>query len=291
MFYDVTLRMSCSFGEHPASGRQILRVTPKAVAGRQRVIACAVDFLPRPAERSDGQDFFGNIVVEAAYQNAWREIAFVVNARVSRTMEAAALDLSPRLDALGGAVERHRGLGPQSPLHFTGPSIRIQPDEAIARYARDQLRPGMTVFEAVQAINTALFRDMQFDAEATDVDTAASTAFAHRRGVCQDFTHIMITALRSLGIPAGYVSGLLRTKPPEGVARLEGADAMHAWVMAWCGEDAGWIELDPTNGIVVANEHILVAMGRDYSDVAPVSGVLKTTGVQDIEQAVDVVAL
>ncbi|MGL5115289.1 MAG: transglutaminase-like domain-containing protein, partial [Beijerinckiaceae bacterium] len=95
----------------------------------------------------------------------------------------------------------------------------------------------------------------------------------------------------SIGIPAGYVSGLLRTIPPEGMPRLEGADAMHAWVTAWCGDDAGWLEFDPTNGIVVANDHILVAVGRDYSDVAPVSGVLKTTGVQKIEQAVDVVSL
>jgi transglutaminase-like putative cysteine protease len=132
---------------------------------------------------------------------------------------------------------------------------------------------------------------MGFDSDATDVNTPASAAFALRSGVCQDFAHIMITALCSVGIPAGYVSGLLRTKPPEGKPRLEGADAMHAWVMAWCGEEAGWQEFDPTNGIIVANEHILIAVGRDYADVAPVSGVLKTTGSQEIDHAVDVIPL
>ncbi len=86
---------------------------------------------------------------------------------------------------------------------------------------------------------------MRFDPEATHVDTPAGEAFANRHGVCQDFTHVMITALRAIGVPAGYVSGFLRTIPPEGQPRLEGADAMHAWVTAWCGEEAGWVELDP----------------------------------------------
>ncbi len=291
MLYDVTLRMAYRFGAHAASGRQILRVTPPTVQGRQRVIACTVDFQPRPMERGDGRDFFDNITVEAAYANARREIAFVVQARVNRMVETTGLDLSPRLDALPAAIERYRDLGPRSPQHFTGRSIRIQPDPAIAAFARDQLTPEMTVVEAVSAVNVALFNTLRFDADATDVNTPASVAFAHRRGVCQDFTHIMITALRAIGIPAGYVSGLLRTRPPEGSPRLEGADAMHAWVMAWCGENPGWVEFDPTNGILVANDHILVAIGRDYADVSPVSGVLKTTGTQSIDQAVDVIAL
>jgi transglutaminase-like putative cysteine protease len=259
------------------------------VPGRQRVIACALDLEPRPVERSDGQDFFGNATVETAYRSAWREIAFTVSARVSRTVETAALNLSPALESLPGAIDRHRDLGPRSPLHFIGASVRIQQDAAISRYVRSVLRPRMTVFEAATALNIALSEDMSFDADATDVDTPAASAFAERKGVCQDFSHIMITGLRAIGVPAGYVSGLLRTRPPEGRPRLEGADAMHAWVMAWCGEDAGWQEFDPTNGIVVANEHIQIAVGRDYSDVAPVSGVLKTTGAQEIEQAVDVI--
>src|SRR5438445_2505899 len=104
---------------------------------------------------------------------------------------------------------------------------------------------------------------------ATTVQTRASDAFALKRGVCQDFSHIMIAGLRGLGIPAGYVSGFLRTIPPKGKPRLEGADAMHAWVKAWCGRDAGWQEFDPTNGIRASNDHITVGYGRDYSDVAP----------------------
>ena len=291
MLYDVTLRIAYSFGQNAASGRQVLRVMPKELPGRQHIVAATLDFTPRPSERLDGVDFFGNPVVEAVYPSVWHEIALAVHVRVRRTAEAPALDLSPRLDHLTDDLERYRRLDPASPHHFTGPSPLIAADLAIQRYSLAQCRPGMTVFEAVRAINMALYRDMRFDADATDVNTPASKAFAHRHGVCQDFAHIMITGLRALGIPAGYVSGFLRTRPPEGKARLEGADAMHAWVRAWCGHDAGWVEFDPTNGVIVTNDHIVVAVGRDYSDVSPVMGVLKTTGTQKTEQAVDVIAL
>ncbi|RUV32866.1 transglutaminase family protein, partial [Mesorhizobium sp. M5C.F.Ca.IN.020.32.2.1] len=134
-----------------------------------------------------------------------------------------------------------------------------------------------------------IYRDFTYDGEATTVQTRASDAFDLKRGVCQDFSHIMIAGLRGLGVPAGYVSGFLRTIPPRGKPRLEGADAMHAWVKVWCGRDTGWQEFDPTNGMRASNDHITVGHGRDYSDVAPIVGVLKTTGGQVGEQAVDVI--
>ncbi len=132
---------------------------------------------------------------------------------------------------------------------------------------------------------------MSYDPDATEVDTPMADAFMARHGVCQDFSHIMISGLRSLGIPAGYVSGFLRTMPPPGKPRLEGADAMHAWVRAWCGADAGWIEYDPTNAISAGQDHIVVARGRDYSDVSPIKGVLRASGRQHTDLSVDVIPL
>ncbi len=291
MLYDIHLSMSYAFGDAAASGRQLLRIIPRNLPGRQRVIATALDLSPRPQERAHSYDFFGNAVVEAAYREVRGGLSFQVQARVDRAFAPPALDLSPRLQGFDAIVMRHRSLGPQSPHHFTGPSRRVVPDPAIAAYARTITDGAMTVLQAATALNDALFRDMRFDAMATHVDTPAGEAFAKRHGVCQDFTHVMITALRAIGVPAGYVSGFLRTRPPEGQPRLEGADAMHAWVTAWCGEEAGWVELDPTNGLAVANDHVVVAVGRDYADVAPVSGVLKIAGAQVITQAVDVVAV
>ncbi len=130
--------------------------------------------------------------------------------------------------------------------------------------------------------------DFTYEIGATNVMTTPSMSFALRRGVCQDFAHIMISGLRGLGIPAAYVSGYLRTIPRPGSQRLEGADAMHAWVLVWCGEH-GWRGLDPTNGLIVTNDHIVLAVGRDYADVAPIDGVVVSSGGQKLAVSVDVI--
>jgi transglutaminase-like putative cysteine protease len=149
-------------------------------------------------------------------------------------------------------------------------------------------RPQM---EVVNDLNKRIHADFTYDGDATDVRTTARQAFDLKAGVCQDFSHVMIAGLRGLGIPAGYVSGFLRTIPRPGKERLEGADAMHAWVRAWCGREAGWQELDPTNDMVAGNDHITIGYGRDYSDVSPIVGVLKTSGSQKGKQSVDVIPL
>jgi transglutaminase-like putative cysteine protease len=130
--------------------------------------------------------------------------------------------------------------------------------------------------------------EFDYDDNATVTDTPPSQAFRQRRGVCQDFAHIMIIAARAFGIPAAYVSGYLRTLPPPGQARLVGADAMHAWVNLWCGEEFGWVGFDPTNNLLVEADHIFTAMGRDYSDVAPLDGVFHGASGQLMNVSVDV---
>ena len=124
--------------------------------------------------------------------------------------------------------------------------------------------------------------------QATVVSTPLKEAFEHRRGVCQDFAHVMIAGLRGLGLPAAYVSGYLRTIPPPGQRRLQGADATHAWVRLWCGAEIGWVGLDPTNEILVENEHIVLGAGRDYSDVSPIDGIIVGARKQKLAVAVDV---
>ena len=131
-------------------------------------------------------------------------------------------------------------------------------------------------------------QDFRYDPKATLVSTPLSEAFENRGGVCQDFAHIMIAGMRGLGLPASYVSGYIRTIPPEGQPRLEGADASHAWVRVWCGGAAGWLGLDPTNAIQVNDDHIEIAVGRDYSDVAPLDGIILISGKQRLKVSVDV---
>jgi transglutaminase-like putative cysteine protease len=289
MLYDVSLTIAYDYDSPAVAGRHILRLMPADLPQAQRRVTGLLTITPEPAERRDFTDFFGNAAVEVAFRDAHDEILIRVAARVERFAEPPGLEISPALANLAHEIADWRGLGADAPHHFLGASPRTGPMPETTAYARAQLRPGMTTLDAVRAVGLALHRDMRFDPEATTVDTVPAEAFARRHGVCQDFAHVMIGCLRGIGVPAGYVSGFLRTIPPPGQPRLEGTDAMHAWVRAWCGWQAGWVEFDPTNALVVGTDHIVVARGRDYGDVAPVKGVLRIAGAQKSEHAVDVV--
>ena len=288
MLYDIGLTITYSYDSPAIAGRHLLRLSPADLRGAQRRVTSWLDVTPQPAERRGFTDFFRNDSTEIVFREAHDEIAFRVSARVERLALPPALDISPELQQLAREIAGCRSLGPEAPHHFLGPSPRIPRVPDATAFARARLVSGMTALAAVRAVGEALYEEMTYDSDATTVDTPPAEALAKRRGVCQDFAQVMIAALRGIGVPAGYVSGFLRTRPPPGKPRLEGADAMHAWVRAWCGSETGWIEYDPTNGLVVGADHIEVARGRDYGDVSPVVGVLRISGAQTTEQAVDV---
>jgi transglutaminase-like putative cysteine protease len=287
MLYDIRLHLSYDYDAAAGGSRHQVRVLPPTIAGVQRVIAASLSFVPTPSERTDFSDFFGNNVTAIAFRDVHDGLDIRMSARVSVSRPEPGLDVSPDLQRLREELGAVRSLAADAPHHFLAASDHVGIDAAITAYARQSLAGSTTA--TVMDLCNRIHRDFSYDGKATTVQTRASDAFALKRGVCQDFSHIMIAGLRGLGIPAGYVSGFLRTIPPKGKPRLEGADAMHAWVKAWCGRDAGWQEFDPTNGIRASNDHITVGYGRDYSDVAPIVGVLKTTGGQVGEQAVDVI--
>ncbi|MCR9072531.1 MAG: transglutaminase family protein [Alphaproteobacteria bacterium] len=291
MLYDITLRIEYAYDGMAAAGRHLLRLTPATIPGQQRVIAANLDVAPAPFERNFSHDFFGNRCVGVSYDEAVEETAFLMQARVDRAPLDPVFDVSPSLDRLTEELETILSVAADSPQHFRGRSPRIPPSSEVAAWARTQTSASPSALDAVRTICTALHAEMAFDPEATAVDTPLEEAFRARHGVCQDFTHIAICALRSVGVPAGYVSGFLRTIPPKGSARLEGADAMHAWVRAWCGMEIGWVEFDPTNNMMAGEDHVTVAVGRDYFDVAPVKGALRTAGSQETSQSVDMVAV
>lgn len=288
MRYDIRLSIGYRYGAASDHVRTLVRLLPSDLPGRQTVFSRLLSVDPVPAERRETTDFFGNAMTVLSFHEPIDRIEFTVGAQAERLAPADSLDLSPDLASLAAEVAEYRGLDAAAPHHFLGASPRVGPDAAIAAFAREFAGPGLTVRQTVERLGSALHSEMRFDPEATDVDTSPGTAFVNRHGVCQDFTHVMISALRSLGIPAGYVSGFLRTIPPPGQPRLDGADAMHAWVSAWCGAEAGWVEIDPTNACLVGLDHVAVAHGRDYADVAPVKGVLRTSGGQTSHHRVDV---
>ncbi|MEN3747327.1 transglutaminase family protein [Sphingomonas sp. HF-S3] len=194
----------------------------------------------------------------------------------------------PDLATIAALARVSRDISPASPASYLFPSPLIPLDPHIARWCAEELDPKRGVLDAAIALATRIQRDFAFDATATLVDTPPREAFEQRRGVCQDFAQIMITGLRAMGLPAAYASGYLRTLPPPGQPRLVGADATHAWVLLWCGPDLGWVGVDPTNGIWMAEDHVVIAIGRDYADIAPIDGIVLGTGAQNMHVSVDV---
>jgi len=287
--YDISLRIGYDY-EHPAaSNRGILRMLPLTRPGQQ-LLTGLVDSDPRPDFRRDSYDFFGNPMTEVVYDRPLDRIEFRFSGRVRVEIPDTTLDLSGSLADLAEELSAWRDISPLSPQNFLGASPRVPLSEVFADFARDILG-GRTLSarDSALAICNRLHDEFDFDPKATDVSTTPLEAFQNRRGVCQDISHVAIAVLRAVGLPAGYVSGFLRTVPPPGKARLEGADAMHAWVRIWCGSETGWIEVDPTNAMMAGTDHIAAAIGRDYSDIAPVRGAMRSIGKHKTYQKVDVV--
>jgi len=291
MQYDIRLTMHYDYDYPVGGGRHQIRMLPLNLTGIQRVVAASLAVTPAPAERSDFIDFFGNHVTSIAVRKPHDELDVRMSARVSVMRPQPGLDVSPRLSRLADEIASVWSLAPDAPHHFLAASDHAGLDPAISAYAGESLARDPSVQAVAERLCNRINADFAYDTEATTVATNAREAFKLKRGVCQDFSHVMISGLRGLGVPAGYVSGFLRTIPPPGKERLEGADAMHAWVRVWCGREAGWQEFDPTNGMRAGDDHITVGYGRDYSDVAPIVGIVKIAGGQAAEQSVDVVPL
>jgi transglutaminase-like putative cysteine protease len=271
--------------------RCALRLTPRK-ASDQRVLSSSLRITPVPTrlEKHIGQ--FGEPVVTAIIETPHRELRILARSQVDVTRPARGLPLAgepwERIREKGFAIA---DLGLGSPAHFLFPTAMTATHPAMTAYAATSFTPGRPVIEAALDLAARIKADFTYDSGSTDVRTLAIEAFEARHGVCQDFAQIMIAGLRGLGLPAAYVSGYLRTYPAPGRPRLEGVDATHAWTDLWCGPQDGWIGFDPTNALVVSDEHIVLAIGRDYSDVAPIGGVVLGSGDQTIKVGVDVVPM
>lgn len=260
----------------------------------QRVMAHTLTVNHPLSESSGGTDFFGNRYRDFAIHTPHRLLE--VSAVMTVSVRAPCWPKESPLWA-GESLSR-RSFDPADhagrdfalvcgPYLVDSPMIPALPEAAV--WARRQLSTPATPFhEQLLRLTHAMHDSFVFDPEATDVGTPLSVAFANKRGVCQDFSQIMIAALRGLGVPARYVSGYILTQPPPGQARLIGADATHAWVEAWC-PGHGWLGLDPTNGKAVTDEFVTLAVGRDYADVIPLRGVVVGGGEHALEVSVTMI--
>jgi transglutaminase-like putative cysteine protease len=270
-------------------GLHMLRVTPLNNRG-QRSIKFGLTIVPEPACVHGFVDHFGNVVHHVAVETT--------HARFSATLDAVVEvdrntgdESGPPWEKVRDAMRSDGFPVPFQVAEFAYPSPLAPVDDAATRYAADSFGADRPIVDAARDLAGRIHRDFSYVPNSTTVATKVDELLATRRGVCQDFAHLMISGLRGLGLPARYVSGYLHTRPADPAAQRLGADASHAWVSLWCGAELGWIGIDPTNDLLVASRHIVVAHGRDFADATPLRGVLLGGGTHTLGVSVTVAAL
>jgi len=285
-----------------ALAQHLAHLTP--VSGpAQTVSEFALHIEPPPSLVHNSLDYFGNQRTYFALTGPHETLRVRTHSRVRLEARFADLDAnaSPPWEGVRDALRYVAGASFNPSSEFSFPSAYVPYDGALQEYARVSFPPGAILLAGAIDLMRRIHADFRYDATATDVATPVLEAFAARRGVCQDFTHVMIGCLRSLGLAARYISGYLYTEPrfrvplprpespPEEVVSVVGADASHAWVAVHCPR-FGWVELDPTNNAIPGTGHVRLAWGRDYGDVAPLRGVVQGGGEHLLRVAVRVVA-
>ncbi|HVJ20735.1 MAG TPA: transglutaminase family protein [Polyangiaceae bacterium] len=266
------------------------RLAPRA-SEQQRVDAFDISVTPAPSFIRRRVDYFGNRVLHFDLSEPHQTLEVVASSNVE--IDPGAFPnprSSPPWEQVAERLKNDRRRDVLDACQMTFDSPHVQRGKPFLDYAAPSFEPGRPLLDAVRDLTRRIHADFEYDPSATDVSTPALQVLSERRGVCQDFAHFMLSCLRSLGLGARYVSGYLLTSPPPGSPKLVGADASHAWVSVWL-PDHGWLDSDPTNAIEPRDEHVVVAHGRDFSDVTPLRGVILGGGSHQLEVAVDVSAI
>ncbi len=295
--YRVLHETRYDYGSPVSLSQQQLHLSPR-ILDWQRIEEQRIDVDPQPSWRRDGQDAFGNPVSWISFDAPHQTLL------IRSLMTVAVLPHLPSAEALADSLPwealrdrlAYDSSEPQADdleaarFLFESPHVRVKHE--LAAYAADCFAPGTPVLLGTQALMAKIFREFKFDPEATTVSTPVLEVLENKRGVCQDFAHLMIACLRALGLAARYVSGYLLTRPPPGKPRLIGADASHAWVSVYApGVPGNWVDFDPTNNLLPDTEHITIAFGRDFSDISPLRGIILGGGGAEPEVGVTVVPL
>ncbi len=293
MKYDILHETVYSYESPVVLSQQLLHLTPRVV-DFQRLGAHRIEVQPAPAETSTRDDYFGNPVTQIML--AAPHASLTVHTRSS--VEVLARKIPSASEPWEQARDRLRAGGGDrvsqallEPMQFIYESPHIEFFRDLAAYAEPSFGKERDLLAATLDFTRRIHADFTFDPKATSVSTPLREVLAKRRGVCQDYAHFMTGCLRMLGLPARYVSGYIQTTPPPGKPRLIGADASHAWVSVYCGGAGGnavWVDFDPTNNMLVGEQHITLAWGRDFSDVTPMRGVILGGGEQELEVRVTV---
>jgi transglutaminase-like putative cysteine protease len=284
MRYDVLHETLYSYESPVVLSQQLLHLTPRVV-GFQRLGAHRIEVQPAPAETGTREDYFGNPVMQIMLAAPHASLAVRAESSIEVMQRSRPAESGP-WERIRDGLRQGAAEAQLEPLQFLYESPHIEFFRDLAAYAESSFGAGRGLLEALLDLTRRIHADFTFDPKATSVSTPLREVLAKRRGVCQDYAHFMTGCLRMLGLPARYVSGYILTAAPPGKPRLVGADASHAWVSAWTGTD--WLDLDPTNNMLVGDQHITLAWGRDFSDVTPMRGVILGGGEQELTVRVTV---
>jgi transglutaminase-like putative cysteine protease len=268
----------------------VLHLSPLSTP-RQQLEQFICSITPTPAVSHQRNDYFGNRVDSFTIQEQHTELVVAVESHLS-VEPALVIDdvVSEPWEIVRERLLQVHSHDVLSAIEFRFESQMVPVGIDYAAYALESFTPGRPILEATFDLTKRINRDFIYDAKATAVTTTVPEVFTKRRGVCQDFAHVGLACLRSIGLAARYVSGYLETDPPPGQVKLVGVDASHAWLSIWC-PGSGWIGFDPTNACVVGDRHLIVAVGRDFSDVSPTKGVILGGGTHEVQAVVDVTRL
>ena len=287
MTYRVIHRTKYLYTEPVTVSHHTARLTPLNSATQQRE-EFNLDIDPQPPVRKIRTDYFGNHLCFFSIQEIHESLTITARSVVSVENATPPLpQLSAPWDEVAPLFRDPVSSEVVEAYQYVFGSPLVQPSPDLADYAAEMFGPGVPLLVGARELTRRIYTDFKYDPVATTVSTPLAEVLENRRGVCQDFAHVAIATLRSLGLPARYVSGYLRTHPVAGQPRLTGADASHAWFSVYC-PGHGWVDFDPTNNVMPRDEHITVAYGRDFSDVSPVTGVITGGGQHEVQVSVDV---
>jgi transglutaminase-like putative cysteine protease len=263
-------------------GTHFMHLLPRDRPG-QFIREAQIDITPTPDSRRNEIDHFGNFTTTVSLTAPHKKFEVALSATIDVLQPAppAPEYTAPWEDIADEAIQR------VETAEFCLASPLATPNAEIAAYARTSFPPGEKILTGLLDLNRRLYADMKYRSGVTSTATTAPQVMKSLAGVCQDYAHLMIAALRALGLPARYVSGYLRTLPLEGEVKRRGADQSHAWIAAWIGDEHGWVDLDPTNNLLVSDEHVTLAWGRDFQDVSPLRGIILGGGRHALRVNVD----
>lgn len=288
--YRITHVTTYTYSEGVSLCQNVAHLTPREW-GHQVCHHTSLEIDPDPAVLEERLDYFGNPATYFTVQELHKALKIVVSHTISVNppVPPPPKTTAP-WEAVRDRLSHDRTVPWLDAYQYSFDSRYATSQPLFAEYAGLSFTPNRPILEAAQDLTRRIHADFLYDPRATTVATPVTEVFENRRGVCQDFAHLQIACLRSLGLAARYVSGYLSTLPPPGRPRLIGADATHAWVSLFCGE-SGWVDLDPTNNQIPSDRHVLLAWGRDYDDVSPVKGVVLGGGQHAVKVSVDVMPI